>query len=140
MSLPSSLNSSNAFTMCYLLLCRVLVVRDSTALGIWLLRISVSSFRRKTQHLLPDKAFLSDRWSLIGTVHKVTVILGTIGSHPTIIFHPQVPIIFRKYTSAARSMIFLNSCLQVVCDTPIARITGCVSSVRISLSLPLTHF
>ena len=29
-----------------------------------------------------------------------------------------------------RSKICRNSCLQAVCDTPIARVTGCVSSLR----------
>ena len=36
-----------------------------------------------------------------------------------------------KYTPAVRSNICRNSSLQAVCDTPIARITGCVSSLRI---------
>ena len=38
-----------------------------------------------------------------------------------------------KYTPAVRSKICRNSSLQAVCDTPIARITSCVSSLRIEV-------
>ena len=59
----------NAATCCYLV-DRVLIVRDSTALRIWQLRISGSSFRQKNKtniySLLPGMTFLSERWSLIG--------------------------------------------------------------------------
>ena len=50
----------NAATCCYPV-DRVIVLRDSTALQIWQLRISGSSFRRKKKHVFPGKAFLSDR-------------------------------------------------------------------------------
>ena len=38
-----------------------------------------------------------------------------------------------KYPPAVRSNILSNSSLQAVCDTPIARITSCVSSIRIQV-------
>ena len=37
----------------------------------------------------------------------------------------------KECTPAVRSKIKSNSSLQAVCDTPVARITGCVSSLRI---------
>ena len=45
----------------------ILVVRDSTELRIWKLRISGSiEFRRKYRHKIPGMAFLSDCWFPIG--------------------------------------------------------------------------
>ena len=43
----------------------------------------------------------------------------------------------QKYTPAVRSKICGNSSLQAVCDTPIARITGCVRIKDIGRRLPL---